>query len=182
MIIILNKQQQKLVEENYSLIYSFLHKHKLSVELFYDLAAIGLCKAAIGFNGSTSFSTYAYKCMWNSVFSEIKKEQMQKRIPKNKIVCYEETIHKTECGNIKIIDLLQAPANIEDDVCTKVLWQDAINTLNEKEKTVLDLISAGYTQSGIGEIIGCTQAEVSRIKTQIQKKFKNKLNIARCFS
>lgn len=64
----LNNEQRKLVEENHNLIYSFLNNQALSIE-WYDVCAIGLCNAALNFNGATKFSTFAYKCMLNSVRS-----------------------------------------------------------------------------------------------------------------
>ena len=38
--------QKKLVEDNHLLIYKVINDMKLSTECNYDLAAIGLCKAA----------------------------------------------------------------------------------------------------------------------------------------
>ena len=51
--LILTKQQQQLVEDNHKLIYFYLYRNSLSVDEFYDVAAIGLCKAAITYNGQT---------------------------------------------------------------------------------------------------------------------------------
>ena len=45
--LILTQQQQQLVEDNHKLIYFYLYRNSLSVDEFYDVAAIGLCKAAI---------------------------------------------------------------------------------------------------------------------------------------
>lgn len=64
------------------MIYTFLHQYHLSIEDYYDLAAIGLCKAGSKFDGSKSkFSTYAYKCMFTTVFTEIRDRKAEKRIP-----------------------------------------------------------------------------------------------------
>ena len=68
----LNKTQQKLVEDNHNLIYSFMNKNKLSfdaVEDWYGTCAVGLCKAALIFNPNKNiaFSTLAYVCMANEM-------------------------------------------------------------------------------------------------------------------
>ena len=42
--------QRQLVTDNHNLIYRFLQKEKLNMEDWYDLAAIGMCKAAKTFN------------------------------------------------------------------------------------------------------------------------------------
>ena len=50
--------QKQLVTDNHNLIYRFLQKEKLNMEDWYDLAAIGMCKAAKTFNeGTSKFST-----------------------------------------------------------------------------------------------------------------------------
>ena len=45
-----------------------MYKYHLDVEEWYDIAAIGLCKAANTYNNDKSeFSTYAYKCMYTTI-------------------------------------------------------------------------------------------------------------------
>ncbi len=68
----LSEEQQKLVEENHNLIYSFLKSRKLSldaVEDWYGAAAIGLCKAAIAYDKKrkAKFTTFAYLAMETEV-------------------------------------------------------------------------------------------------------------------
>lgn len=46
----MNDEQRKLVENNHNLIYAILHKYNLPIDEYYDVAAIGLCKAAITFD------------------------------------------------------------------------------------------------------------------------------------
>mgnify|MGYP001317500519 CR=1 FL=1 len=45
-VIEITDEASELVEENHNLIYSLLHKCHLNIEEWYDIAAIGLCKAA----------------------------------------------------------------------------------------------------------------------------------------
>lgn len=67
-----------------------MQKYHLSIEDYYDLAAIGLCKAGSRFDGNKSkFSTYAYKCMFTTVFTEIRNKKAEKRIQDHQIVYYE---------------------------------------------------------------------------------------------
>lgn len=75
-IIKLNTEQKKLVEDNHDLIYGFMTKHKLDFNEWYDICAIGLCKAALTFNDTTKFSTFAYKCMLNSVRSVMRHDSL----------------------------------------------------------------------------------------------------------
>ena len=65
---------EKIVEENHNLIYAFLNKCHLPTNEYYDLAAIGLCKAAKTWDcDRQKFSTYAYTCMFNEVMGEKRK-------------------------------------------------------------------------------------------------------------
>ena len=75
----LNDEQRKLVEDNHNLIYTFMRSHGLEIEEWYDVLAIALCKAAIGFNGTSAFSTYAYKVMLNSVRQAMRDANAQRR-------------------------------------------------------------------------------------------------------
>ena len=84
-------EQRKLIEDNHNLIYSFLYKYHLEVNEYYDLAAIGLCKAAMTYDSEkASFYTYAYKCMFTSVFSEIRCKYSGNRIPEEQILYYQK--------------------------------------------------------------------------------------------
>ena len=63
----LNTEQRKLVEDNHDLIYGFMTKYRLDFSTWYDICAIGLCKAGMAYDGSNRFSTLAYHCMHNEV-------------------------------------------------------------------------------------------------------------------
>ena len=74
----LTKEQQKLVEDNHNLIYSYLHKRHLPVDStsdFYGDAALGLCTAAHIYDASLGFkfSVIAYKAMENEVNYTLRK-------------------------------------------------------------------------------------------------------------
>ena len=45
----MTRESQRLVEDNHNLIYKFLRNHNLEDD-WYDVAAIGLCKAANNYN------------------------------------------------------------------------------------------------------------------------------------
>ena len=74
----LTETKKRLVEKNHNLIYAFLSQMRLSVDDYYGLAAIGLCKAADAYQpGKSSFSTYAYRCMHNEIASHWRRESRQ---------------------------------------------------------------------------------------------------------
>ena len=76
----LDEQQKKLVEENHNLIYYALGKYRLNQEEYYDILAIGLCKAAIAFDSERSkFSTFAMNIMYNEFLQHDRNENAMKR-------------------------------------------------------------------------------------------------------
>lgn len=89
----LNNEQRKLVEENYNLLYGFMTNHNLDYNQWYDICAIGLCKAALRYNTSANFSTYAYKCMLNEVRNEMQKLKLKKNMGVSETVSLSTEVH-----------------------------------------------------------------------------------------
>lgn len=57
-------EQQKLAEENHNLIYGYAEQNDIDLDEYYDVLAIGLCKAAIRYNENKGkFSTFAFVTM-----------------------------------------------------------------------------------------------------------------------
>ena len=73
----MTKEQEILVIENHNLIYYFIHKYNLSIEDYYDICAIGLCKAANTYDDKKGikFSTYAGVCIENEIKQELRKQK-----------------------------------------------------------------------------------------------------------
>lgn len=159
------------------MIYSFLEKHNLDVETYYDVAAIGLCKAgATHSDPSIQFSTYAYKCMWNMFCTYIRSQKMQKRIPEEEILHYEDMVQSSECENIKYADFLQAKEDVEKDTIAKLAWGDMLSSFSLRERQVLKFLMCGYSQTEIGRAIGCTPQNVSRIAVDMRQKVARSLD------
>ena len=150
-------EAMRLIEENHNLIYSLLYKYHLDVEEWYDLAAIGLCKAANTYNnGKSGFSTYAYKCMYTTIMMEKRKENAMRTIPQNQIVYYENQVSEESKENETISTL--SLENIE-------------NELVGNKRKVFVLLKEGYTQSEISKIIGISKQRISKIKQEILEKY-----------
>ena len=160
----MTEYQKQLVTDNHNLIYRFLQKEKLNMEDWYDLAAIGMCKAAKTFNeGTSKFSTYALKCMFNEVYSEKRKELNKRTIPEDEILYY-NTEYEGESGNqVEFIEKIQSDYNVESDCIYKVTLKNALSKIKEKHKPIISLFLQGYKQVEIMKIVGCSQPQVSRV-------------------
>ena len=81
----LTESQQKLVEDNMSLVRFAISKYICSIPFEYDdmmsIGYIGLCKAAARFNVTQNhtFSTYAIKTICRTIWREVQYSTRQKR-------------------------------------------------------------------------------------------------------
>lgn len=164
----ITEEQRKLVEDNHNLIYSFLQKYHLTIDEHYGLAAIGLCKAGITYNSDkSSFSTYAYKCMFTTVMCELRKKGQAKTIPENHIVYYQAEIENNKGDTASFMNFIPSNENVEDEVLSEVLFDEYSKRLNKRDKVIFSLFRDGYKQKEIGKMVGCSQAQVSRVKKKL---------------
>lgn len=168
-------QQKKLVEDNHNLIYWFLHTYHLNEEDYYDLAAIGLCNAAINFNSDIcKFSTFAIRCMYNSVFSEYRKRKNQKYIPDHKIQSYDCCLYDNT--DTELLDLLASDENLLDKLEFQILLKEFLDTLDNRDIIILQLRLKGCNQSSIASYLGISQSYTSRLIKNIRNRYSDYVN------
>lgn len=163
-------EQKKLVEDNHSLIYLVIRNMGLTIEDNYDLAAIGLCKAAISYNlGKFAFSTYAYRCMENEIKQEFIRNAREKRINESKIVSADLEIEFSDGSRATIIDCISSKESTENEALSRVMYSEVRNEIGESDSRMLPWFAKGYTQMEIANIFGVSQANVSRVKRRVEK-------------
>ena len=169
----MTKRQQKLIEDNHNLIYSFLGKYYLPIEEFYGVAAIGLCKSALTYKeGGYQFSTYAYTCMLNEIKMSKRKSASKKAIPQSQIMSYEADLMMHDGSTESFLNILPSTESVENSSLSKLMFREYIKKAKDRDKKILILFSGGYKQREICKIVGCSQPEVSRAK----KRFEDYLN------
>lgn len=167
----LNDEQREFVTENHNLIYSFLYSNNLNVEEWYDLAAIGLCKACLSFDGGKSqFSTFAYKCMWNQVFAEMRKEGAIRRGKYDKVLYYDAMIHTDSDGvNCSFLNLIpDMKYDTSKQAIIRVRLYEMFGRLNDKEIETANLLSKGYNMAYIGDCLGCSKQWVAKMRNKMR--------------
>ena len=96
----LNHTQQEIVANNHNLIYFMCKKYNLDIEEYYDVLAIGLCKAAKSFDYNKSkFATYACTCMLNEVKMSRRKNKIETISLNNQII--------NDDSQIELLNLLE---------------------------------------------------------------------------
>ena len=131
------------------------------MDKFYDVAAIGLCKAAMTYDEGLgyTFSTYAARVMENAVFDELRRKQTQMR-NKYKEVSLDDYAVK---GQIE----KSARSDEFDSLVLSVEIRDEINALPEEEQDVARLLVDGYSQPEIAKIIGISEEKVKKFTENI---------------
>lgn len=163
----MTEQQKQLVADNHQLIYEFLQNHDLSVDEYYDLAAIGLCEAAIAFNPEiSSFMDLAYSCMYETIEKDANKET----VPKKQMVYFQAEKQNKEGSIYAAILGIPSNENVEEQAVSSVSIHKFMYTLKERELQIFNLLDQGFTQCQISEKVGITQAGVSRVRARIIRK------------
>ncbi len=164
-----------MVEGNHNLIYSFLNSHKLSVDEWYDVAAIGLCKAGLTYmpDKGYRFSSYAYRVMTNEVRAEMRKLNSERLITGKESVSYDAFMRVDDKGKLTFMDTLEnVYHNTENEAIVNITFSNFMeNIKNEKEIKIIKLLANGYKQEEAAKIMGCSQAAVSRVKKRFIKLF-----------
>ena len=119
----LTDEQRQMVADNHNLIYSFLNKYHLPDFDWYDTAAFGLIKAAMTYDNSTAFSTYAYKCMFNEMRNEfVRRDRHEKE---DLSLDYEYSNDKGE--SFSMADMIVSGRDFTEDVIAN---HDALHLIN----------------------------------------------------
>lgn len=153
-------EQRKLVEDNHNLIYGFLNKKELTDD-YYDIVALGLCKAAMNYDESKGrFSTLAFKCMDREIgiyYTYLKRKTF---VPENLVFSYNETAN--EDVSESIIDAVIPDNNDRIGYSLENIDFDCfMDLLKDKERQIIKCLKRGFNQKEIAETMNMTQQAVS---------------------
>lgn len=167
----LNKLQQDLVEQNHNLIYDFAKKKNLDIEDYYDILAIGLCKAASAYQkDKAEFSTFAFCCMNNELNNYWSSISTLKTIPEENIVSYDTPKETDNDDSMTYLDTFASAVEIFDEVLFNIQYEDMMKQLNPTEKIVVKGLCDGMTVVSIAKQIGCAEGKVRYIRNKLRKR------------
>lgn len=175
----LTNEQQKLVETNHNLIYKFAHKENLVIDDYYDILAIGLCRAAMGFDESKGkFSTLAFHCMKNELCMYWRHGQRQSAIPENMILSYGVTIGSSDNDSngaveTTFLDYFADEHSTYDIVVGNMMSEFLLSILNDKEQSIVKLLCDGFSQADIADKLNCSRQNINHYIKTIAKKWKS---------
>lgn len=163
----LNQSQQKLAAEHFNLVFAFLKKYNLDAEEYADILMIGLCQAAGTYNGSTKFTTYAYKCMLREMIRQHKINTRLCEVPRHLIVSIDNPItedKKVSYENI-IID-----GKSEKEMLSNIFFNEILSLLTNREQEVVGLLDKGFGLQEIADVYNVDMRSVTRWRKNIKEK------------
>lgn len=165
-------EQRALAEENHNLIYSFLRGERLPIEDWYGLAAIGLCEAAELYDPAKgTFSTIAYSCMRNKIYKQLKRDSAKKRGSEFVTVSLQEVRRNAKTGDdYALEDVVPSEVRMEDETVSRMNLKRVLGDTRDRDRKILLLLSDGMVQSEVAHVVGTSQATVSRIARQFEKR------------
>ena len=170
----LTEEQKQLAADNHNLIYGFQREHRLSVDEYYDICAIGLCKAAAKFDPSQEykFATLAYAAMDNEVKNFWRDINTMARKPEIPDVSMFDIILRghTDSG-IVVGDTIAEREEQWIPSYRRVCVDTFVESLPPRERQVVSMRLAGLTMSEIGSEVGRTHQRVSQILNTVRDKY-----------
>ena len=107
----------------------------------------------------------------NELLQEKRKESAGKTIPNEQILSYDsELVNASNNDIFSVINLIPSDETVENNVISNILYDEYKSHLSDRNKRIFELFSAGYKQREISKIVGCSQAQVSRIEKKVIKK------------
>ncbi len=166
----LNDQQRNLVSDNHKLIYSFLKSKNLDADEYYDVAAIGLCQAAHGYDPTrgVAFATYAYKVMLHEYYRALRHSINQVHV-----ISLDTVIDTGPEGGatLTLHDNLQSGEDVAAEAYAHILLDQMCT--NSRDKLVVSQRLEGRGRRDIGHMIGVTPQGVSMILKRLRQKIKD---------
>lgn len=169
-------EKEKLINDNLPLIGYVINRLGLNFdyEELYHVGLVGLIKGANSYDKSKNVApcTYLYRCIQNEIYKHGRKKQHEiDTIPLDtKIGCDELTIENIISNNENHIEDLI----FEYDIDT--LYK-AIDKLTPVEQVIINNLYGLYgedslTQIEVGNLVGLSQAQISRQRQSILHKLK----------
>ena len=167
----LTEEQKKLVEDNHNLIYSYARKKHISSEKWYDVLAIGLCKAARSFDPNKGkFSTWCYRFFDNEIRTCWNNANKKSKIPESAILAYDTVISNEDTSQNESYINCFSDTKAYEDIVHSTMMLDIVNDMSDIEKYVFELILYGYNQQEIATEVGRTRQSVGKIVNGIRRK------------
>lgn len=146
----LSRQEQTFAENNHNLVYSFLYKHRYSIEEYYNVVIFGYLKAVQIYHRREDLRKkydFPFIC-WQYMRSEIKDyhrgEDAKKRQPVEIIISLD-----AEYAESEDIYNCMGGKSVEDELMETAELLELLENFSEQQKDILKLKLDGYSNKDI---------------------------------
>ena len=175
-----------LIERNLRLVVYIARKFEntgINIEDLISIGTIGLIKAVNTFDveRKIKLATYASRCIENEILMYLRRNNKLKSE-----ISFDEPLNIDWDGNeLLLSDVLGTEVDIItknlDKKVDKGLLKNALTTLNEREKKIMELRfglvgEEEKTQKDVADILGISQSYISRLEKKIIKRLKKEFN------
>ncbi|MFD1953767.1 sigma-70 family RNA polymerase sigma factor [Paenibacillus thailandensis] len=177
-----HKPDESRIEEHFHLVHFVLNKHKhlqsrFEYEDLFQVGCIGLLDAIRRFDPSLglAFSTYAVPCILGKINNyrrdnrPFKGSQATKKLSP-KVLSLDYVMLQDEGRPVTLKDTIP----VEDDTSQFDL-QMFVESLDNREKQIVNLRLNGMNQQSVSRQIGVTQVQISRMLKRISAKYQSYL-------
>lgn len=179
-IFLTEEEKNKFAEENIKLVHYVANKFRDTGHQYDDLVGIGMVGFTKALNSyqkdkTAKISTYAIFCIRNEILHFLRREN--KHLANN--ISAEATLYENSEGKtMSLLDILSEEVETESDIIfeeTKTELMEEIAKLPEKEQEIIQYrFGLGgrrvLKQREIGNLLGMTQANVSKLESGILEK------------
>lgn len=169
----MTEEQRMLAAENHNLIYKFALHKEVSAEEYYDIFAIGLCKAAMYFDPALDvrFSTFAFQCMESEYKQYWRRELNGRHIPAGSVISYDALIADDNSDDSFLEIISNSTGKCRMDTAGLEM-EEFSNRLPERQRAVLNGFLDGQNGADIALAMGVSRQCVYRLKTKLAEAWK----------
>ena len=173
----LTEEQRNIVTKNHDLIYAFAHKKNISIDEYYDVLAIGLCKAAKSFdNDKGEFSTFAYTCMNNELNECWRSLNKKSSIPECLIISCDSETEREDVDNRKCFLDVFSDCQSCEYMSYVTMVHDILDRLTDKEKYIFVNMINETPRQDVANKMGCTVQNMTRYVQNIRNTVESYLS------
>lgn len=166
----LTEEQCELATKNHNLIYAYACKRNILTDDYYDILAIGLCKAAKSFDKDKgNFSTFAFRCMDNELNIYWRSNKKKTSVPEEMVLSYDAPIDAGDSDGNSFAENI-TDNHSHDEVLDDIVLSIFMNNLTCKDRYIVDCLLNGMTHKEIGDTMGCKKQNVTYLVGKIRKK------------
>jgi RNA polymerase sigma factor (sigma-70 family) len=174
-------EQEQQFEANIKLVHYVLRRRfplQAKDPDLVQLGLIGLWKAVQRFDPAreTTFSTYAVPTIWGIIkYYQREEKHLRRKHPDPPVVSLDAIMRdQHDDGDPRSymdLEYEQPGPSVEEDALSDIALQRLFAGLKERHRLVAFGLLEGWTQRQIGALAGISQAQVSRIKVLLRRKF-----------